>query len=199
MQKDPLKNISKILRMLGVNKRSPYYLLILIILFIFISLTSIYDNSRRRVNDSSNTSYGKPTSMQEYKVAKVIDGDTIEIVEGDKTLTVRYIGINTPETVKPNSPKECFGVEASNFNKSLVENKSVILEVDISDRDRFGRLLRYVYIKEGDNYLFINKKLVEEGYAQASTFPPDVKYSELFKESEKTARENRKGLWSSCR
>ena len=124
-------------------------------------------------------------------VRKVIDGDTIELQDGRK---VRYIEVNTPETVHPNKKVECFGKEASNFNKKLVEGKEVELEKDVSEADRYGRLLRYVYV----NGLFVNEYLVKEGYANISTFPPDVKYKDLFINAEGQAREGNKGLWSRC-
>jgi len=124
-----------------------------------------------------------------FLVTKVIDGDTIEI-EGGKR--VRYIGIDTPETVDPNRPVGCFGKEASSKNSELVLNKRVKLVKDVSETDRYGRLLRYVYIDD----IFVNDYLVAEGYAKASTYAPDVKYSEQFVNSERKAREEKKGLWS---
>ena len=124
-----------------------------------------------------------------FLVTKVIDGDTIEI-EGGKR--VRYIGIDTPETVDPNRPVGCFGKEASSKNSELVLNKRVKLVKDVSETDRNGRLLRYVYIDD----IFVNDYLVAEGYAKASTYAPDVKYSEQFVNSERKAREDKKGLWS---
>ncbi len=122
------------------------------------------------------------------KVSRVVDGDTIELETGEK---VRYIGIDTPETKDPNRDVECYGKEASNKNKELVEGKEVRLEKDVSETDRYGRLLRYIYIDD----VFINDFLVREGYAKASSYPPDIKHQEQFKESEKYARENNKGLW----
>jgi len=124
-------------------------------------------------------------------VTKVIDGDTIEIEGGQK---VRYIGIDTPETVHPSEPVGCFGQEASAKNKELVEGKSVKLEKDISETDKYGRLLRYVWV--GD--IFVNDFLVRQGYATSSTYPPDVKYQDQFREAEREARENNRGLWSAC-
>lgn len=124
------------------------------------------------------------------RVKRVVDGDTIELENGEK---VRYIGINTPESVKVNSPVECFGKEASAKNKELVEGKSVRLEKDISDKDRYGRLLRFVYLEDGS---FVNDVLVRDGYARASTFPPDVAKAEEFKLAEREARENKRGLWA---
>lgn len=132
------------------------------------------------------------------KVMKVVDGDTVEIENGK---LVRYIGIDTPETKHPTKGVECFGKEASEKNKELVEGKVVKLEKDISETDRYGRLLRYVYLQEPTATapaLFINEYLVKEGYAHAVTFPPDIKYSDHFLELQKNAREQKKGLWEKC-
>lgn len=123
-----------------------------------------------------------------YLVTRVIDGDTIEIEGGQK---VRYIGIDTPETVDPNEPEGCVGKKASDKNKELVEGKKVRLEKDVSETDKYGRLLRYVYI--GD--IFVNEYLVKEGYASSVSYPPDVKYQDKFREAEEQAREEEKGLW----
>ncbi len=125
------------------------------------------------------------------RVVKVVDGDTIEIEGGAR---VRYIGVDTPETVKPATPVQCFGKEASAKNKELLEGKIVELEKDVSETDRYGRLLRYVYI--GD--IFVNKYLVDEGFAYSSSYPPDVKYQEIFKEAQKAAQDAKKGLWAGC-
>ena len=129
-----------------------------------------------------------PTSisiMQQVKVVRIIDGDTIEIEGGQR---IRYIGIDTPES------GGCFATQSTNKNKELVEGKTISLEKDVSETDRYGRLLRYVYVGE----VMINEALVKEGYAQVYTYPPDVKYNERFLKAQKEARDNNKGLWSSC-
>lgn len=124
-------------------------------------------------------------NRQEAKVTRVIDGDTIEIEGGQR---VRYIGMDTPETYK------CFYSESTAKNKELVEGKTIGLEKDVSETDRYGRLLRYVYV--GD--IFVNEVLAKEGYAQVSTYPPDVKYQDRFLVAQTEARDNNRGLWSSC-
>lgn len=129
-------------------------------------------------------------------VTKVVDGDTIEI-EGGKR--VRYLGVDTPETKDPRRPVQCFGKEASNENKFLVEGKVVILQKDISETDKYNRLLRYVYLPlEDSRALFINDYLIREGFAKALTYPPDVKFSERFLEAEREAKMNKEGLWGRC-
>lgn len=126
---------------------------------------------------------------ESYFVSRVIDGDTIELNTGQR---VRYIGIDTPEITK--GKNECFGQEAKLFNQELVLNKQVVLTKDISETDRYGRLLRYVYI-DGQ---FINEELVKKGYATSATFPPDVKYSSYFNQLQSQARALNLGLWGGC-
>ncbi len=121
----------------------------------------------------------------------MVDGDTIEIEGGKK---VRYIGINTPELHHPQKGVECFGQEAYERNKFLVEGKTVSLQKDVSETDRYGRLLRYVWIEN----TLVNESLVADGYAFASSFPPDVLLQKHFTAAQALARENKKGLWSSC-
>ena len=126
-----------------------------------------------------------------FLVVRVIDGDTIELVSGER---VRYIGVNTPETVHPDKAAECYGQEASKFNKQLIEGKWVRLDKDISETDKYGRLLRYVYLDDQ----MVNLLLVQNGYAEASTYPPDVKFTDEFLEAQTLARNDGKGLWSAC-
>ncbi|MBU0708178.1 thermonuclease family protein [Patescibacteria group bacterium] len=140
---------------------------------------------------TSPTQFGAQPSEQsreKVKVTRVIDGDTIELEDGRK---VRYIGIDTPETVHPDKPVECYGQEASNKNKELVHNKEIEMEKDVSEVDKYSRLLRYIWVGN----VFVNDYLVRQGYANSSTYPPDVKYQEQFNEAEREARENNRGLW----
>lgn len=130
-------------------------------------------------------------SVETMTVKRVIDGDTIELADGQR---VRYIGIDTPETVHPQKSVECFGVEAKEENRRLVEGKTVQLEKDVSETDQYGRLLRYVYVDS----VMINDVLVRRGFAYAVTFPPDVKYQEQFRQAQIEARENNRGLWAGC-
>ena len=125
------------------------------------------------------------------RVTRVVDGDTIEVEIGGVEYDVRYIGIDTPETVHPSKPVGCFGPEASARNKELVQGKTVGLEKDVSETDRFGRLLRYVWVGEE----MVNAALVRDGYAQSSTYPPDVKHQQMFLDLQRQAREAGRGLW----
>src|SRR3989344_4483216 len=128
---------------------------------------------------------------ESFKIVRVVDGDTV-VIEGGQT--VRYIGIDTPETVHPQKMVECFGREAANKNKELVEGKLVQLEKDVSKVDKYGRLLRYVYVDD----IFVNELLVKEGFAHASSYPPDVKYQDLLNNTQKEAQSQNKGLWAGC-
>ncbi len=125
-----------------------------------------------------------------FKVTRVVDGDTIVIDTGQK---VRLIGVDTPETVDPRKPVQCYGKEASAYTKSRLLNQEVRLVKDVSETDHFGRLLRYVYV--GDE--LFNNTLVLSGYAHAVSYPPDISKQELFRASERDAIFNNKGLWAS--
>src|SRR3989338_9442187 len=146
---------------------------------------------------------GEPPTKQfditgEFAIVKrAIDGDTVELENGKK---VRYIGIDTPETLDPRKPVQCFGKEAAEKNRELVEGKRVRLEKDVTERDKYNRLLRYIYVTEGEsgNEIFVNLELVNQGFAHSYTYPPDVKYQNLFVLAEKEARENGRGLWIGC-
>jgi endonuclease YncB( thermonuclease family) len=120
------------------------------------------------------------------RVIQVIDGDTIEVEVGGKRYRVRYIGVDTPEQGDP------YFEEATEANRRLVEGQTIRLERDVSEIDRFGRLLRYVYVGN----IFVNAELVKQGYARVATFPPDVKYQGLFLRLEREAREAERGLWA---
>jgi len=158
-----------------------------------IAQESAQENAQVNEQDNQeNLSAEKETADKNLiKVIRVIDGDTIEIEGGEK---VRYIGIDTPETVDPRKPVQCFGVEASKKNKELVEGKMVRLENDITDRDKYNRLLRYIWV--GDT--FVNLELVKQGFAYSYTYPPDIKYQDQFVKAQQEAREAKRGLWSSC-
>lgn len=124
-----------------------------------------------------------PTFSTSVKVSRIVDGDTIDISTGQR---LRYIGIDTPES------GDCFGSESTKKNKELVLDREVSLEKDISETDKYGRLLRYVWIDDK----MINEELVRTGYAKVSTYPPDVEYTDRFVQAEREARENKRGLWA---
>jgi micrococcal nuclease len=147
----------------------------------------------------------EPPGHETGEVTRVIDGDTIEVrvtgrVDGPgvgearigSSYPVRLIGIDTPESVKPNSPVECFGRESSAAAKALLEGSSVKLVKDVEETDRYDRLLRYVYL----GHELANARLVINGYAAAFTYPPNVRHADLFVELQRQAREAKRGLWA---
>ncbi|MSQ13670.1 MAG: micrococcal nuclease [Dehalococcoidia bacterium] len=137
----------------------------------------------------------KPASpspqRQTARVVEVVDGDTVKVEISGQRYTVRYIGVDTPETVHPTKGVQPFGPEASAANKKLVAGKTVELEKDVSEIDRYGRLLRYVYV----DGVMVNAWLVQNGFAQSATYPPDVRHQELFVRLQREAREAGRGLW----
>ena len=131
-----------------------------------------------------------PSRSETATVVRVIDGDTIEVDLDGWRYTVRYIGINTPETNRPSRGVEFYGPEASARNRELVEGKTVRMEFDVSSTDRFDRLLGYVYVDDE----MVNATLISEGCAVASTFPPDTKFADRFENIQMQAMENRRGV-----
>ncbi|MBD2862608.1 thermonuclease family protein [Paenibacillus oceani] len=132
----------------------------------------------------------KGQKYETTEVKRVVDGDTLETKEGDK---VRLIGMNTPETVKPNSPVEAYGKEASAFSKKQLTGKTVYLFADAGDTDKYGRKLRYLFI-QGESVMY-NETLLREGYANTMTIVPNVTFAKTFVEAEREARNTNKGLW----
>ena len=126
-----------------------------------------------------------PSRSETATVVRVIDGDTIEVDLDGWRYTVRYIGINTPETNRPSRGVEFYGPEASARNRELVEGKTVRMEFDVSSTDRFDRLLGYVYVDDE----MVNATLISEGFAVASTFPPDTKFADRFENIQMQAME----------
>ncbi|MCX6523574.1 MAG: thermonuclease family protein [Actinobacteria bacterium] len=130
-------------------------------------------------------------------MTRVVDGDTIVVLADGVEERVRLIGINTPESVHPSKPVMCFGKEASKHLASLLKpNAAVQLIRDVEARDKYGRLLAYVY--RAQDGLFINLELVTSGFANQYTFPPNVAHVEEFRSAAATARSQGIGLWSAC-
>ncbi|MEA2477049.1 MAG: micrococcal nuclease [Actinomycetota bacterium] len=147
----------------------------------------------------------EPPGYEAGVVTRVVDGDTAIVkvtgrIEGPgaggaqpgRSYRVRFLGINTPESVKPDSPVECFGREASAATHALLTGVQVRMVKDVEETDAYGRLLRYLYI--GDE--MVNARLVANGYAQVFTYPPNVRHADLFVQLQQQARDNNRGLWS---
>ena len=147
-----------------------------------------------------NVTQSTTQNLKSYTVTRVVDGDTFVIDYEGKEDKIRLIGINTPETVDPRKPIQCFGKEASKQMKSLAEGKLVGLEFDESQgyRDIYGRLLAYAYLSDGE---MLNRKMLADGYAYEYTYMKPYKYQKEFRELQKFAEQNKRGLWSddSCK
>jgi micrococcal nuclease len=127
-------------------------------------------------------------------VTRAVDGDTIEVRLEGRLEDVRYIGVDTPETVKPGTPVQCFGPRASSFDHKLVEHRRVKLVFGVERRDVYGRLLAYVYLGKR----FVNAELVRRGLARTLTIPPNDRYAGLFGRLEMGAARAGRGLWGAC-
>lgn len=131
-----------------------------------------------------------------YKVSRFIDGDTVAVSMNGHEEKLRLIGVDTPETHKPNTPVQCYGPAAAAYTKTILENQSIRLVSDeqSTDRDRYGRLLRYIYLTDGTNF---NEKLIQTGHAFYYPYFPFTK-SEVFSADQDTAMANNLGIWGNC-
>lgn len=127
-------------------------------------------------------------------VTRVVDGDTFEARIGGEDEDIRLIGIDTPETVKPDTPVQCFGPQASHFTHRLLEGRTVQLVPGVEQRDIYGRLLAYVHL--GDR--FVNAMLIRRGLARTLTIPPNDRYAPFLRRLEIAAARGGRGLWSAC-
>ena len=136
------------------------------------------------------------TRSDAARVVRVVDGDTVVVRTGGHEERVRYIGMDTPESVKPGTPVQCFAKAASAANKRLIEGREVRLVRDAEARDRYGRTLAYVY--RSSDGLFVNAELVRRGYAKPLTIPPNVAHAVELRRLATAARRAGRGLWSRC-
>lgn len=147
--------------------------------------------------DAGGGGSGGRAGSSEGLVVKVVDGDTIHVLVAGRREKVRYIGVDTPETKHPTKGVQCYGRAASAFNERLVAGERVRLVRDVEARDRYGRLLAYVYrARDG---LFVNAELARLGYAQPLAIAPDVRHAARFAALAREARRSGRGLWSACR
>jgi micrococcal nuclease len=137
-----------------------------------------------------------PRAPEPARVVRVVDGDTVVVRTGDRTERVRYIGVDTPESVKPGTAVQCFGKAAAAANRRLVQGRAVRLVPDREARDRYGRTLAYVY--RASDGLFVNAELVRRGYAKPLAIRPNVAHREELGRLAATARAAGRGLWSRC-
>jgi len=174
-------------------------------LFLVVLLSACGGHEVDLGRQSPATAAEEPGGYEIAEVTRVVDGDTVEVriaersdgpgagrAEIGETYSVRLIGIDTPESVKPGSPVECFGKEASAAASALLDGQTVTLVKDVEETDSYERLLRYVYLGEE----MANARLVLNGYANAYTYPPNVRHNRLLVELQRDARDNARGLWS---
>lgn len=177
-----------------MNSKIYFYLISLFLTGAGLLFLGLY-----QANQTSPNVLGEVDSVDLVAVKRVVDGDTIIVLVAGQERTVRLVGINTPETVDPRKGVECFGKEASNETKEILKSRKVRLVKDISETDKFKRLLRFVYVPLDDgNLLFLNDYLVRMGFATASTYPPDVSFASRFEEAQAQAIAQNRGLWASC-
>jgi endonuclease YncB( thermonuclease family) len=162
---------------------------------VIAAATAAADTTVTPTSVASVAAFGPTGRTTKAKVIRVIDGDTIVVTIGSKSYHIRYIGMDTPEEVKPNTPIQAMAREAAAANARLVAGKSVLLERDVSETDRFGRLLRNVWVQRNGVLTLVGLELVRTGFAQVTTFPPDVKYVDQLTAAEAVARSAELGLW----
>lgn len=173
-----------------------------LLLCVFMLAVCGCDLTKTQTRDVVNRSSGPASSYEHILVTRVIDGDTLKLANGQR---VRLIGVDTPEVYE--SVKlyrdaqrsgqdiaaiKALGKRSSKFTKELVQGKAVRLEFDVEKKDKYGRLLAYVYLQDGT---FVNAEIIKQGYASLLTYPPNVKYVDVFQKLYQEARENKRGLW----
>lgn len=185
------------------NKQSKIVSVIIIALvFLIPTLNSLFNNKTAISKLDRN-------NLEKAQVVKHVDGDTVHVkFEDGRIEKLRFIGVDAPELAKEYREAEFYAEEASKYLRDLIYGKTIYLEKDVSDRDQYNRLLRYVWLESAlDNVDFdnitkadlanhmVNSKLLAEGYAKLVTFPPDVKYHNFLREFNKEAREDDLGMW----
>lgn len=180
-----------------MDKPTKKRLIRLIVPLCFILLTALLQQQGLLTKPVENTqNVIQESTPGLYRVVRFDDGDTIVVDMEGKQEKIRFIGVDTPETQDPRKPIQCFGKAASAYTKKIIGTQNVRLEADPTNtnRDRYQRLLRYVYLADGT---LVNKKIIEDGYGFALTAFPFTKLEE-FRAAQVSARENNRGLWATC-
>lgn len=168
------------------------------LLLLTIVLFASYQKIGTSIKPQKEVKFAQTSQFLDNQIApivRVIDGDTVEVLINDKQEKVRVIGVNAPESVDPRKGVECFGREASERAKSLLLNKKVHLESDPTqaDRDKYGRLLRYVFMQDGIDF---GLTMIKEGYAYEYTYDVPYKYQKEYQKAQKDAEDFKFGLWA---
>ncbi len=182
---------------MNLSKRKRKQLVTALLAFLILALGIVSEQQGWNVPGQAQLSkVDEVTAAGTYKVEKFDDGDTIMVTMDGKQETIRFIGVDTPEVKDPRKPVQCFGKAASAFTKQLIGDKPVRLEADPenTNRDRYNRLLRYVYLPDGT---LVNAEIIKQGYGFAYVSFPTTKKDE-FKRYQDEARAQNKGLWAGC-
>lgn len=183
------------------SSRTIIFIVLISILFIFLGFflrIKFNNESQKKIPSSPNLNITSaiipsPTVIREKAIVSfVYDGDTIELTDKRK---VRYIGIDAPEVNWKKGNPQCFATQSAKVNQEMLKGQEIELAKDISDVDKYGRLLRYIWI----DGIFLNDFLLRQGYARLELIAPDTNYSNQFKEAQKEARDNKRGLWQKCK
>ena len=177
---------------------------IILAISLALALTSCDEIPRQNERQNPPTSGEISQAYEKAKVKYAVDGDTIWVNLNGKDNKVRFVGVNTPEVSKDGEPAEFMAKEAKDFTNKTLKNKEIFLEKDVSDRDKYDRLLRYIWLEEPSSHptlsdienKTLNGILVKEGYAYANYYRPDIKYQKYLTKLEKSAKENKLGIWS---
>ena len=171
-------------------------LLRVVVLVVLVAAGALLGDDLRRELGTGGASGDEPGPARTGEVVRIVDGDTIRVRVGGREERVRYIGIDTPESVRQGTPVECFARRAAAENARLVDGRRVRLELGAEPRDRYGRLLAYVFRVEDGR--MVNESLVRGGYARSLTISPNDRYAERFEHAAEEARGSRRGLWGIC-
>lgn len=178
-----------------LTRKQSKILTTLLTLFI-AALFSIHKGDPALIGINTPASNSPTSATSSYRVTHVVDGDTVDIERDGVTIRVRLLGINSPESVDPRRPVECFGKEASRYAKNILDNQEVLLVTDPSQGmlDKYGRTLAYVFLLDARNF---NQQMIAEGYAYEYTYNKPYRYQYAFKQAEYATQREEKGLWAS--
>ena len=182
-----------------IAKLSPKKLIVIFIAALIIYFTggdlSFFDNGENNGNNLNN-------DFVQATVSRVVDGDTMSVIVGNEERRVRFLGVDTPETVHPNKPVQYYGKEASQFTKNSLTGKRIWLEYDKNPTDRYNRHLAYIWTSKpnqiNENTMrenMFNAKLLLDGYAKVMMIKPNTKYKDLFEKFQDEAKNSKRGLW----
>jgi micrococcal nuclease len=175
--------------------RSPFALLVSVLLAGCAMSSTVTVTSTASVQPSHRPKGSAAASGPVATVTRVVDGDTAHVELRGHDVTIRFIGVDTPETVDPGRPIECYGPEASHFTTRRLTGEQVRLEFDVDRIDPYGRTLAYIWMPDGSLF---NETLVRQGFATVATYPPDTAYVDRFETAQRRARDADVGLWGAC-